>query len=243
MRGVNFTWYELRTTDVEAAQHFYTEVLGWSVRPSATSLFLDAEGEPAAELSVLSERARALGAPPNWLGHLAVTELGPTLQRFLAAGAEPLGPVRRDARGEVATLRSPHGEVLGLSTRREGPSRAVRWHELNTTDAERALRTYAELAGFRATGRLALAPALDPYLTFAFADSRENNGGMVGTARAPHIHTHWLYYFAVRELDAALAKVRGLGGAVLAGPFTLPGGERVAPCEDAQGAAFALRGR
>lgn len=39
----------------------------------------------------------------------------------------------------------------------------------------------------------------------------------------------------------AVRPVRDAGGVVL-GPFPLPCGERVAVCDDPQGAAFALRG-
>jgi predicted enzyme related to lactoylglutathione lyase len=54
----------------------------------------------------------------------------------------------------------------------------------------------------------------------------------------PGIHVHWLYHFAVPDLDASVAKVRTQGGAVIA-VLDAKGG-RFAPCEDAQGAAFGL---
>ena len=56
----------------------------------------------------------------------------------------------------------------------------------------------------------------------------------------PGVHPHWLFHFPVSELEAAVHQVRAAGRVVL-GPFTLPGGERVAVCEDGQGAAFGLR--
>jgi uncharacterized protein len=48
-----------------------------------------------------------------------------------------------------------------------------------------------------------------------------------------------LFYFRVADVDAAVAKVRARGGTTLE-PIRTPSGDRVAPCEDAQGAAFAL---
>ena len=54
-------------------------------------------------------------------------------------------------------------------------------------------------------------------------------------------HAHWLFHFQVCDFDRAVASVRGLNGKVV-GPFELPRGERVAVCDDPQGAAFAIRG-
>src|SRR6185295_17780185 len=48
----------------------------------------------AARLAVwqLHEQARARGAPAHWLGNVGVTDVDATLRRWLALGAEPLGP-------------------------------------------------------------------------------------------------------------------------------------------------------
>ncbi len=53
---------------------------------------------------------------------------------------------------------------------------------------------------------------------------------------------HWLYYVTVRDIDAALERVRAKGGKVLNGPMEVPGETpaRIAQCMDPQGAAFAL---
>ena len=55
----------------------------------------------------------------------------------------------------------------------------------------------------------------------------------------PGAHPHWLFYFGVRDLDAAVSAVRDLGGLVV-GVVTRSDGWRLAPCEDQQGAAFGL---
>ena len=53
----------------------------------------------------------------------------------------------------------------------------------------------------------------------------------------------WLYYFLVEDLDAALNRVRELGGQVVNGPMDVPDGDRVAQCIDPQGGMFALHVR
>ena len=74
---------------------------------------------------------------------------------------------------------------------------------------------------------------------FAWDDSGKSVGGMANTARAPEVHAHWLYCFPVADLDGALAKVSAKGGRALT-PAVLPNGDRIAPCDDPQGAAFGL---
>jgi predicted enzyme related to lactoylglutathione lyase len=241
MRGVRFSWYELRTPDPDAAQAFYSGVLGWCSQKREGGFLFHRDGVPLAELSTLPERARALGAPAHWLGHIAVPEVEAWAGRLIAAGAERLGPVRRDAGGEVASLRSPLGEVIGLSSRGDGPSRAVAWHELHSADAERAWSIYSGLLDWRATETLELGAAVGSYRTFLWEGSPGSVGGMADTARAPQIHPHWLFYLAVDDLERAMAEARARGGRILHGPTVFPGGDRIAAGEDAQGAAFGLR--
>lgn len=253
MRAVMFTWYELRTTDLDAAQAFYEGVMGWSARRDAAGgvFHKGPGGERLASLEVLPERARLSGAPAHWLGHIAVPDVEAWLQRFVAAGGQPRGPVRRSAAGDVASVADPQGAVLGLSSRGDGPSPAVSWHELNTTDEAQAAADYAALLSFRTTGLLdpgagaspGLGPDVGPYRTFAWDGAQRSVGGMMSSARRPGVHTHWLFYFRVDDLQRAIERVRAHGGAVSSGPLVSPSGELVAYCEDPQGAVFGLSQR
>lgn len=240
---MRFTWYELRTTDPEAAAPFYSAVAGWEVQRREGGFLFHRRGEPLAGLSLLPEQARARGAPANWLGLISVPDVEEVTQRLIAAGAERLGPVRRDGAGDLAVLRAPQGEVIGLGSGARGPSRAVAWHELHTADAERSWSLYSGLLGWSSTEEPAPLADIGPYRTFAWEESGDSVGGMSSLARRPQIHPHWLYYLEVADLDQALAQVGALGGRIADGPRTLAGGDRTAYCEDAQGAAFGLRER
>lgn len=237
-----FCWYELRTTAPDAARAFYAEVAGWQVEPSGPSSIFHAGKSPVGGLMELPERARTLGAPAHWLGHISVLDVDASAQRMVALGAQVLGPVQQAANGRrIAILRDPQGAVVALSSPGDIWSReGVAWHELHTTDHEQAWSTYAELFGWQATEALDLGPGIGPYQMFSWAGADRSVGGMASTARAPHIHTHWLFYLAVADLDGSLAKVRSLGGTIVNGPMQVRGGDRVAQCEDPQGAAFAL---
>lgn len=56
----------------------------------------------------------------------------------------------------------------------------------------------------------------------------------------PDVHEAWLFHFLVADLEAAVAKVKAAGGLV-AGIFELPGGDRLAVCDDPQGAMVGFR--
>ncbi|MEJ2547342.1 MAG: VOC family protein, partial [Gemmatimonadota bacterium] len=50
----------------------------------------------------------------------------------------------------------------------------------------------------------------------------------------------WIFYVRVDDIEAAVERVKAAGGQVLNGPMEVPGGDRVAQCQDPQGAVFAL---
>ena len=67
-------------------------------------------------------------------------------------------------------------------------------------------------------------------------------GHDVGGTMPPQMEgvpNHWHVYFGVSDADAAAAKIRELGGSVVAGPFDTPIG-KVAVVADPQGAAFSI---
>jgi predicted enzyme related to lactoylglutathione lyase len=62
---------------------------------------------------------------------------------------------------------------------------------------------------------------------------------MTEVGQRPGVQPHWLFHFPVADLGIAADAIRAARGGVL-GRFTLPTGEQLAVCEDAQGAAFAV---
>jgi predicted enzyme related to lactoylglutathione lyase len=215
-----FCLYELRTTDVSAANAFYAEVL------ERTDLTIR-------ELPVA---ARARGAPAHWLGYLSTAEVGGAivaLQRWNAHGAMPVG-----ARvGNGAVVRDPGGAMLALTDSAELVDAGVALHVLQTPEASRAAQIYVELFGWVLTERFELGPTA--FQPFAWRSGEPNAGAIADLAGRPGVHPQWQFFFAVRSLDAALATVRKHRGVVI-GPTELPDGRRVAACDDPQGAAFGL---
>ena len=77
----------------------------------------------------------------------------------------------------------------------------------------------------------------DAYRFFAPLDETT---GAVTTRRHPAVRPHWLLYFNVHPLQAALDCVQAQGGQVLEEAVQVPTGSWVARCADPQGARFAL---
>ena len=222
-----FFHYVLRTTDVAAARAFYSAVLG----------------NADLEIVQLHEQALARGARPHWLGVIEVPDVGQAASAFAARGATALGPKWLNPQGlEAAVMRDPGGAVVALGKLATPGAQVshprVAWHVLNTADVERAIANYRELFGWQFEPPVTLAEH-GVFHPFAWLSGGVAMGALLDIAPRPGVHPHWLFHFQVAALDPALEAVRRGGGLVL-GPFTLPDGVRIAVCDDAQGAAFAL---
>jgi predicted enzyme related to lactoylglutathione lyase len=224
-----FCRYLLRTTDILAARAYYAEVIGPELLSSDV------------EVVQLPERAAALGAPAHWLGQIGRPDVAETAARVVAQGGQQLGPLQRANTGASSVaLRDPLGAVLGVSSEppTEGRS-AVAWQVLHTREPERALAFYAGLFGWTASAREDLGPAFGVMQNFAWGDPGESIGGILDIATRPQVHPHWLFCFAVPDIEESLSRARARGGKPW-GPLLTSRGDLVAACDDPQGAAFGL---
>ncbi len=219
----------LRTTDVEGARAFYSALLG---------------GE-GLDIVKLHEQALARGAPAHWLPFLDVGDVDRASGAFLERGATPLGTKWVNPQGlEAAVMRDPGGAVVALAKPPAGVSAdnmrpTIAWFSLNTNDVERAKKNYGELFGWhfgpaRHLGRLGV------FHPFAYQPSGLPVGVMTGIEGRTGMHPHWLIHFRVGVLSVSVNAVLASGGVVV-DQLTLSTGERIAVCQDPQGAAFALQ--
>jgi uncharacterized protein len=247
----HFVWYELMTTDVDAAKAFYVEVMGWRARdlsmPGMAFTLFVAGGIPVSGLINLPEGARKMGAQPGWAGYVGVNDLDAATDRIKRLGGAVYGPptvIPNTSR--FLAFSDPQAAALGVLQSID-PDHAkpaqinaagrIGWHELNTADCDKAFAFYGELFGWQKAD--ADINAAGAYQTFAV--DGKTIGGMI--TKPPSVPTSfWLYYFNVAELDAAAKRVAALGGRILDGPFESPGGAWIVQCVDPQGALFALAG-
>jgi predicted enzyme related to lactoylglutathione lyase len=109
------------------------------------------------------------------------------------------------------------------------------WYELMTTDAVAAERFYRDVVGWGAEKQ----PGAQPY-TLLTVGGTAVAGLMPIPDEAKSMGPGWVGYIGVPDLDAGVAKLTALGGAVHRAPADIPNVGRFAVVADPQGASFVL---
>jgi predicted enzyme related to lactoylglutathione lyase len=245
-----FVWYDVMTTDCDAAGAFYRAVVGWTITDSGMSdrtyRILSAGEVMIGGLMPLPEDARAQGARPGWMGYIAVDDVDAYAARVTKAGGKVhRGPEDIPGVGRFAVVADPHGAafILFRGMGDQAPQRdgalpgQIGWHELHARDRESAFAFYADLFGWTKSDAIDMGP-MGIYQLFSTGTGRAVGGMMTKTPRTPQ--PFWLYYFTVAAIDAAVARIAEAGGQVIKGPMEVPGGSWVIEGLDPQGAMFAL---
>jgi predicted enzyme related to lactoylglutathione lyase len=240
-----FIWYELQTGDPAAARAFYEQVVGW--RASAAGG--DNRGYTilsAGERGVGGIAAAAQGAPPGWIGYVAVADADAAAAAIAAAGGRVLyGPEDIPDVGRFALVADPQGAAFRLLAPNGGEMAPLErmapgnigWHELYSTDWKAALDFYSGQFGWAKDQAVDMGP-MGTYQLFAAEAGGEAIGGMMNMPDLPA--PAWGFYFVVEGVEAAAERVKQAGGAVVMGPMQVPDGSFVVQGRDPEGAMFAL---
>jgi predicted enzyme related to lactoylglutathione lyase len=239
-------WVDIQTTDQEAAKSFYGQLLGWTFEdmamPDGASYSMaHKEDSKVAAIAPQSPDMKAMGAPPAWNTYLAVDDVDAAAGRVAAAGGQlAMEPFDVMEAGRMAFVLDPGGAGVALwqakghmgATLVNEPGCLI-WNELVTSDVERALPFYADVVGLSSE---TVEMGGSPYALLKAGDEQ------VAGCTAPQqdgVPNHWLVYFAVENVAAAVARVAELGGSVVTAPFNTPIGD-MAVVSDPQGAVFSL---
>ena len=244
-----FVWYELMTTEPQAAVAFYQAVIGWDATdsglPDHDYTLLGIGGVHVGGVMGMTTRARDGGARPAWIGYVGVGDVDATAARMQAAGGHlHRGPEDIPMVGRFAVVSDPQGALLtlfrGLGETPGAPSPFAPghfgWHELVAADAASAFDFYASLFGWTRGETIAMGPA-GPYQLFAVGGVAV--GGMMNRIEVG-MPPSWRYYINVADIDAAMGRATAHGGRLVHGPQQVPGGSWIALCADPQGGAFAM---
>lgn len=246
-----FVWYELVTTDVQAAVAFYGDVVGWRTQRFDDAYTIWTAGEIGIGGVLSSRDAARSAAGPHWLAYVLADDVDALTREAQSLGARTcVGPGDIPTIGRFSIIADPQGASLALfkplpretpePARPSTPARGhVSWNELMTDDPEAALRFYGRLFGWTETR--SIESPMGVYRMYG--KSGQTFGGIAKRPADYPAPSHWLYYVFVDDLDGALARTTKRGGTVMHGPMPIPGGDRVAQCRDPQGAAFALHGK
>jgi predicted enzyme related to lactoylglutathione lyase len=246
-------WYELLTTNMVAAEKFYSTVAGWTVQafdqsPQPYHMFLRDGQTPTAGVMDIPP---GMNFPPHWEMYVAVDKVEDAVARIEKLGGSVLGPlIEVPTVGRMRTMMDPQKAVFAIFEAEpnspdmpDGP-RAVgdaSWHELMTTDAAAALKFYSEIFGWQESSAMDMGPMGKYHI---FKGSTYDLGGMMNKPKElANVPPNWGIYFRVPDVDAAVARVKDNGGQILNGPMDVPGGDRIINCMDPQGAAFSLHSK
>ncbi len=244
-----FVWYELMTTDMDAAQAFYSAVVGWTPRdfsqPDMRYTVMHAGDKGVVGVMTLPAEASAGGGRPGWVGYVGTEDVDASTANVRQAG----GTVLREPEdilgvGRFSVLADPQGAVFMLFQPLDGDNPPVPmgtpghigWRELYAADGVSAFDFYAGQFGWTKAEAMDMGP-MGVYQLFAAGG--DAIGGMM--TKPEHVPApFWLYYINVPEIDAAIARVNDNGGQILFGPQEVPGGAWIVQGMDPQGAMFAL---
>lgn len=244
-----FFWYELMTSDPEAARKFYGDVVGWGIQDSGKEgyqLFTVGEGRGVSGLMALPDEVREEGGKPCWLGYIAADDVDDAVEELEDEGGEVhKEPFEVPGVIRLSVVADPQGAAFviakGLMENpppelAAGTPGTVGWHELYAEDAEEAFEFYESMFGWTKTEAMDMGP---DGVYQMFATGGPTVGGMMDKPEQVPVPC-WLFYFNVPELDAAVARINAGGGSIVVGPMEVPGGQWIVQGIDPQGAHFAL---
>jgi uncharacterized protein len=249
----------LMTMDTEAAKAFYGKVVGWGTQdasmPGMPYTLFTAAGALVGGLMDLPQDARQMGAPPSWIGYVAVDDVDAAAEQVKhLGGAVHVAPRDVPNIARFAVIADLQGATIALfkslTPRRDPPAAPgtpghVGWHELAAVDWEKAFAFYSALFGWQKADAVDMGANSGAmggtYQLFSTGGPGPAVGGMFNKPAAVP-RPFWLYYINVGGIDGAVERVKEGGGTILNGPMQVPGGSWIVQCRDPQGAMFALVG-
>lgn len=254
-----FIWYELMTTDADAAAAFYGAVIGWTFEGDGSGegvmgyrLIRRADGGNAGGMLPLTTDMQAHGARPAWMPYLHVTGVDAALEAITAEGGAVRMPPMTLPVGRIAMVADPQGVPIYVMDPVPPPGREgetsdvfspnavqrVGWNELASPDLEASKAFYARHFGFEFNNVMPMGEMGD----YCFIDHGGQTIGAMMQRQDPQAPVLWRFYFRVPSIAAAKAAVEAGGGQVLHGPHEVPGGDWIVIANDPQGAEFGLVG-
>lgn len=249
----DFIWYELLTSDADAAQDFYGKVLNWTFSDSGQAA-VDYRIVSAGDMGVggmmtITPEMAGHGARPTWLGYVAVDDVDRCVESVEHGGGKVMMPAMdipgvgriamvADPQGAPFYTMKPAGDGVSLAFAYDQPRVGhCAWNELITSDQAEAWHFYGVRFGWVKDGAMDMGPMGQ----YEFI----RHGAMIGaimTGTPEMGPPHWNFYHRVEDIDVAKAAIEAGGGTVIVGPMQIPGGDYSMRGIDPQGAHFGLVG-
>jgi uncharacterized protein len=236
------SWVDLGTPDIGKAIEFYSGLFGWEIEQGGPETggysIAMLRGKPVAGLG-----PQMNPGPPYWTTYIQVSSTDETLEKAKAAGGKVLmEPMDVMDAGRMAVISDPIGAVISVWQTIQFPGAAIvnepntySWSELVTTDTEASKEFYGAVFGWGSETHGEGGP-------MAYTEWKIGGRSVGGMMEKPpmmpaHVPPHWGVYFSVDGTEAAMDKVKELGGQVVMGPMDVEPG-KFAVVSDPQGAVF-----
>lgn len=243
-----FSWADCTTTDPAAAKIFYKAVLGWEAvdvpaGENGVYTMFKLDGEDVAGMGEMQPAMKEQGVPSHWMNYITVTDVDAMPEQIKKLGGDVVLPpmdvmdsgrmmILKDPTGAQAALWQPGTHIGAGVVNRNG---AMLWNELQTTDANAAIPFYETLLGWD----ISKDDSTDYYYIH---NNGRINGGMMSmdTETYGNIPSHWMTYFNVADIQAAIKAVKANGGTLLMEVNTAPGVGDFVMVSDPAGATLTL---
>src|SRR5581483_7020441 len=240
----SFCWFEVGTTDQNAAKSFYGSLFGWGaddmpMGPSEVYTMFTLDGRNPAAAYTLRPDMLARGVPPHWALYIASDDVDASAAKVTEAGGTVLMPPFDvfDV-GRMAVVRDPAGAVFQIWQEKRPQSNGISgvpgtfcWADLYTPDSAKASAFYKAVFGWE--------------LTVGENDKSgylhiKNGADFIGGVPPAHVippgvPPHWMLYFFVTDVDASTKKAADMGAKVLMGPMSIEHVGRMSVINDPQG--------
>lgn len=245
-------WVDLGTPDVDGAAAFYGGLLGWEHVPGGDEVggygMFTLDGHTVGGVMAVPEEQSASA----WSLYFRSPDADATARLVnQAGGRSAFEPMDVLDYGRMGGFTDPAGAYFGVWQPRQNPGLGVvqqpgslLWAELYTPDVPAAAAFFGEVFGWK-TDAMKVEGTEYVYTTVhpAGTGPERSFGGLVTmgdvpaeAARGPH----WLPYFQVEDVQAAVDAAKRLGGAEALPAMEVPGVGTMANVTDPFGAVFAL---
>jgi predicted enzyme related to lactoylglutathione lyase len=253
-------WHDLITDVPEASKGFYGELFGWEFEEVGINRGLFS----AFDYTLIRHNGRLIGGMVDqaqlktredvsqWISLISVADVDAATDVVTAAGGTVLtAPLDLAQRGRSAVVIDPQGALVTLlQTNSRDPLDEAEadvggflWNELWTDDISAATEFYKQLAGYEDTSNT-VQDNVEINSRYRLLSSQGK--ARVGIMEIPvdDLSPIWVSYLRIEDaaaLDASVARVEALGGAILLDPQDREIGGRVALIAGPSGAGIALQ--
>ena len=244
------SWYELTTSDGEAAKDFYNSLFGWTsednpVSEDMTYTMHQLDGRNVAASFEMTADMAKQGIQPHWRVFFTVEDAQASADLAKEAGGKVMaGPFDVFTAGVMAVIQDPQGAVFNIWQPKEqigvgvkSEIGAVGWTEYLTKDREMPKAFYTKIFPFTALDEK-MANGQD-YTVMKLSDEYVAGVLPMNDEQMKGVPCQWCLYFMVDDIEASIAKAKAKGGDAFLEKTDIQH-VFIAGIKDPQGAAFML---